>query len=182
MAGNTTTKARDRVLGRLVVASSTVAALLLGAPGTGATAEAGALALSGPANVANAGQCWDLASNALGTEVGVFTCHNESTYLSQKWYRSIDAPSVHNIQNVNGLCMDLRTNDVGARVIMASCHFEESYRSQKWYPVGEELRNFRNSNGLCIERPPTAGGPVVMAPCRYEDSYASQKWTTTGAW
>ncbi|MEV5795679.1 RICIN domain-containing protein [Streptomyces sp. NPDC052192] len=172
-----------RILGRLALGLSAAAGLLLGAPGTSSATDTGILTLSGPANVANTGRCWDLGSNQPGAEVVLhYPCHYEDTYSSQKWYRTLDANWVYNIQNANGLCMDLRSNAVGAHVIMAPCHYEDSYLSQKWYPVDNQPRHFRNSNNLCMDSSNVNGGPITMEPCNFNTSYQDQRWWMTGAW
>ncbi|MFG3146342.1 RICIN domain-containing protein [Streptomyces sp. NPDC048243] len=176
------TGACTRSLGRLTVGLSAAVGLLLATPGSGSAAEAGVLTTSGPANVANTGQCWDLGSNQPGAEVVMVTCHYEDTYSSQKWYRTINSPTVFNIQNSNNLCLDLRSNAVGAHVIMAPCHYEDTYTSQKWYQDGDRPRHFRNANGLCMDRPTNIGGPIVMTRCNYDVNFQSQRWWTTGAW
>jgi hypothetical protein len=70
---------------RLTVGVAALAGLLFSG-GVGNASEAGILTLGGPFNVANTGQCWDLGSNAPGAQVGMFTCHYEDTYTSQKWH------------------------------------------------------------------------------------------------
>ncbi|MFG2126880.1 RICIN domain-containing protein [Streptomyces sp. NPDC048751] len=128
-----------RIVGRLAIGLSATAGLMLGTPGTSSAIDTGILTISGPANVANTGRCWDLGSNQPGAEVVLaYPCHYEDTYSSQKWYRTLDSNQVYNIQNANNLCMDLRSNAVGAHVIMAPCHYEDSYLSQKWYPVDNQ--------------------------------------------
>ncbi|MDC2958129.1 RICIN domain-containing protein [Streptomyces gilvifuscus] len=174
---------RGSVLGRLAIGLSATAGLLLSSPGTGSATDMGVLTISGPANVANTGRCWDLGSNAPGAEVVLYNpCHYEDTYSSQKWYRTIDSNQVFNIQNANNLCMDLRSNAIGAHVIMAPCHYEDSYLSQKWYPDGTQPRHFRNSNGLCMDSSNVNGGPITMEPCNYNTNYQDQRWWTTGGW
>lgn len=173
----------NRTLGRLALALSATAGLILGTPGTSSATDTGILTISGPANVANTGRCWDLGSNQPGAEVVLaYPCHMEDTYSSQKWYRTIDVNWVYNIENANHLCMDLRSNAVGAHVIMAPCHYEDSYLSQKWYPTGNNPRWYKNSNGLCMTSSNFAGGPIVMEPCRPGTSYQEQQWWMTGAW
>ncbi|MGR3872700.1 RICIN domain-containing protein [Streptomyces graminifolii] len=129
------------------------------------------------------GQCWDLGSFEAGAEVVMTPCHYEDTYSSQKWYRTTNSNVEFNIQSYSyGMCLDLRSNDVGAHVITAPCHYEDTYLSQKWYWSGRDTVNFRNGNGLCMDRPTANGGPVVMTKCHYEDSFLSQKWAVVGYW